>query len=211
MKEEILIEKALIVEREILFKDKKFQGFLPAKDYDFNSIILNNHKYHERGDALENNFALQQIIPYVWIVNSKEKKVFAYRRAKKKQNYNETRLMNKISCGVGGHIEKSKDFGNPIENGMMRELREEVIMGEYNIPKVVGYLNDDSNSVGKVHFGIVAILETEGEVKKGGKEMTEGRFYAISELEEIFSDSENKIESWTRISWPFIKDYLVKL
>lgn len=203
-----MVKEALVVKREILFKDKYFEGFMPEKEYDYTFLILNNFHYHQRGDELEHNEALQQIIPYVWIVNLKTKKIFAYRRANN-EKYAEKRLRNKWSCGVGGHIDK-EDVENPMINAMMRELREEVKMLNYPQPKIIGYLNDDKGDVEKVHFGVVAIAETEEEVKKGDEEMAEGGFYHINELERMMGDKEIDFEGWTRISWPFVKEYLQK-
>lgn len=203
-------KEALVVKRDILFNNRTFQGFLPFAEHDYISLILANLEYHLRGDKLENDANLQQIIPYVWIVNPISKKIFAYQRASGKQNYKEVRLMNKISCGIGGHIDR-EDSDNPIEKAMMRELMEEVVMKEYPQPKIVGFLNDDSDSVGRVHFGVVAIVETNEDVQKGDNEMESGRFYSIEELEALFSDSKNEVESWTKISWLFVKDYLLRL
>jgi len=205
-----MVEETLVVKRNILFKDKYFEGFLHVNEHDFIPTILKNFEYHLKGNELENKSALQQIIPYVWIVNPKEKKVFAYKRASEKQNYSETRLMNKWSCGIGGHIDRG-DSDDPVQNAMMRELMEEVSMVKYPKPKVVGYLNDDSDSVGKVHFGVVAIAETIEDVKKGDNEMVHGQFYSIKELEDILSNPENDVEKWTKFSWPFVKDYLNKI
>ncbi|MDO8508616.1 MAG: NUDIX domain-containing protein [Nanoarchaeota archaeon] len=202
-----MVKEALVVKKEILFQEKKFQGFLPFSEYDFGRIILENYEYQIRGDELENNENLKQVIPYVWLVNPKEKKIFAYKRASGKENYSEIRLMDKISCGVGGHIDR-EDSDNPIENAMIRELMEEVKMNTYPKPKIVGFLNDDSDSVGRVHLGIVALAETFEEVSKGDNEMVEGKFYSVGELEIIFSDSNYKVESWTLLSWPFVKEYL---
>jgi len=166
-----------------------------------------------RGDELEHNPSLQQIIPYVWIINPETKQVFAYRRAAD-EKYTEKRLRNKWSCGIGGHIDR-EDVQDPIIDAMMRELKEEVKiinpqtkMPEYPQPKIVGYLNDDANDVGKVHFGVVAIAETMHPVEKGDDEMAEGRMVSISELEKLFADPNNDIEEWTRLSWPFVKSYL---
>lgn len=200
-------KEALVVSRDVLFGKKYFEGFLPVLEYDYVSLILKYFKYHARGDELENDSLLQQIIPYVWIVHSTEKKVFAYRRASGKQHYQETRLMNKMSCGVGGHIDR-EDSDDPLEKAMMRELMEEVIMIHYPQPRIIGYLNDDSDAVGKVHFGVVAIAEVNGDVKKGDDEMVEGRFYSVGELDKLFSDPQIEVESWTRLSWPFVKKYL---
>src|SRR3989344_2953195 len=203
-------KEALIVKRDILFKEKQFQGFSKKEEYDFIPIILGNFEYYLRGDDLENNINLQQIIPYVWIVNLNEKKVFAYKRASGKQNYSEERLMNKISCGVGGHVDKEDliSKGGVIIKAMMRELMEEVKMKKYPKPKIIGFLNDDADSVGRVHFGIVAIAETKEAVNKRDSEMTHGQFYSVDELEKLFADPANEVENWTKMSWPFVKDYL---
>jgi len=201
-----MAKEALVVKREILFKDKSFEGFLALEEHDFTSDILKNFFYHERGDKLENDSSLKQIIPYVLIVNPETKKIFAYRRANN-QNYSEKRLRNKWSFGLGGHIER-QDNGNPIVSGMIRELHEEVKMKEYPEPKIVGYLNDDSGDVEKVHFGILALAETNQDVQKGDEEMAEGRFMSFKEMESLFADSKNEFDKWTRISWPYVKQYM---
>jgi|SRR3989344_8398342 len=204
-----MVKEALVVKREILFKNKEFQGFISSEENDFIKIILDNYFYHERGDVLEYNENLQQIIPYVWIINPTSKKILAYKRSSGK-NYKEKRLMDKWSCGVGGHIEK-EDSKNPIINAMIRELKEEVKMLDYPTPKIIGYLNDDSNSVGKVHFAVVALVETSEYVQKGDDEMSVCSFMSISELDNLFLNPNVEIESWTRLSWPFVKEYLRKL
>ncbi|MBI5803835.1 NUDIX domain-containing protein [Candidatus Pacearchaeota archaeon] len=200
-------KEALVVDRKKLFKDGDFHGFLPSTERNLIGLILKSHYYHARGNELENNQELQQIIPYVWIINPKEKKVLAYRRSST-QSYNEKRLRNKWSCGVGGHIDK-EDSSDPITNAMMRELKEEVLMSVYPKPKIIGYLNDDKDDVGKVHFGVVALAETEEKVEKGSDEMAECRFLSIKEIESLFSNPANEIESWTTLSWPFVKNYLI--
>lgn len=203
------LKEALVVKREALFQERSFQGFLPAYEYNFIDVILREHDYHPRGDLLEHNELLQQVIPYVWIVNPREKKVFAYRRAAN-ESYSEKRLRNKWSCGLGGHIER-EDSGSPIEAAMMRELMEEVKMALYPKPRIVGYVNDDCGDVEKVHFGVVAIAETTGDVQKGDEEMAEGRFFGIQELEALFAHPDNQVEAWTLLSWPYVKGYLLSL
>ncbi len=201
-------KEALVVERSILFKDKSFEGVLPIKEFDYFPIILGNYQYRARGDALEHDASLKQIIPYVWILNTQTKQLFAYRRANN-PNYTETRLRNKWSCGLGGHIEHIDD-ADPIHQGMMRELREEVKMRRYPKPEIVGYLNVDSGDVEKVHFGILAIAKTTEDVLKGDDEMAEGRLMSLDEIERMMGDPSNDIENWTRVSWPYIRELLTK-
>lgn len=206
-----MVKEALVVKRDTLFAGKYFEGFLPLNEHNFIPLILSNHFYHPRGDELENNESLQQIIPYVWIVNLETKQVFAYQRSAGK-NYSEKRLQNKISCGIGGHIENQTEgkVADPITHAMMRELKEEVSISEYPTPKIVGYINDDSDSVGRVHFGVVAIAETTLPVQKGDEEMKSGKFYTLDELEKTFKDPQNEVERWTTLSWPIIKAHLLK-
>lgn len=201
-----MVKEALVVKRDILFHSKYFEGFMDIAEFDYIPIILKNYSYHERGDRLENDFSLQQIIPYIIIINSKNKKLFAYRRAPDKR-YSEVRLRDKWSIGLGGHVER-QDGKNPLESGMMRELREEVSMNEYFKPKIIGFINDDKGDVEKVHFGVVALLDTTQDVKKGDDEMTEGRFYSLNEFEALISNPKNELEEWSRIALPFVRRQL---
>jgi len=199
----------LVVKRNVLFKEGEFNGFVNIRQRDFADLILNNFEYVDRTDELENDSSIQQIIPYVWLVNPVTKKVFLYKRS---SGGGEGRLHNKYSGGVGGHIDKDTEEGseNPVIDAMMRELKEEVVMENYPLPKFVGYINDDSDSVGGVHFGVVAIAETEEDVKPD-EHMTQGKFYSVDEVGEIFSSGENEVENWTRISWGFVRDYVNSL
>jgi predicted NUDIX family phosphoesterase/thymidylate synthase ThyX len=201
-----MVKEILVVERGLLFDDKHFQGFLPISERDFSATISKNYQYKERNDELEADSNFKQIIPYVWIVNPLTKQVFFYKRAVD-SGYTEQRLKDKWSGGVGGHIDKEKT-SDPIFVSMMRELKEEVKMDEYPVPKIIGFLNDDSNDVGKVHFGAIAIAETTRSVEKGSQEMAHGQFYSLEEIEKIFSDPNNIIEDWTKISWPPVKEHL---
>jgi len=202
-------DEILVVKRDILFNDGDFEGFIHATEKDYIRNILNNIDYKIRTFELENDRTWQQPIPYVWLINPKTKKVFLYKRSK---TGNEGRLYNKFSGGVGGHIDKKElveSKGDPITQAMMRELEEETIIVEYPLPKIVGYINYNSD-VEDVHFGIIAVGETSHEVKPA-EDMAEGRFYSVEETEDIFSNPSNEIERWTVASWPFIKDYLNKL
>jgi predicted NUDIX family phosphoesterase len=200
-------KEALVVPRDVLFKDKHFEGFLPFKEHNYIPKILEHYEYHPRGDELEHNATLQQIIPYVWLINTNTKKVFAYKRIPGKGDYVEKRLMNKFSCGLGGHIDK-EDSANPVTNAMMRELEEEIVMKAYPQPTVVGYVNLEYD-VHSVHFGIVAIAETHETDITCADGVKEGAWYTAEELEAAFNHPDNQVEEWTTTSWPFVKDYLL--
>src|SRR3990167_5565757 len=125
----------LVVKKEKLFEKKNFLGFLPLEEANFIDIINKNHEFKERNDDLENNPDYIQAVPYVWLINEREKKVFLYQRALSKGDYKEKRHLNKYSGGIGGHIDKdTDDVDDPISRAMMRELEEEVFMDNYPKP-----------------------------------------------------------------------------
>jgi predicted NUDIX family phosphoesterase len=196
----------LVVKRDTLLGGDNFEGFCGIESVNFLQRILDRYEYKSRNEDLENDENHQQIIPYVWIVNKAEKKVFFYVRS---VEGDEGRLHNRYSGGVGGHIDKKTEESeiDPVASAMMRELKEEVEMDEYPMPKYVGFINDDSDPVGRVHFGIVAIAQTDKEVKPA-EGMSSGRFYQVSEIDALISNPENKFDNWTKISWSFVKEYL---
>ncbi len=212
----------LVVPRETLFSGNRYfeKGFVSVNDYDFGKVISDNFRYLPRNDNLENNPDFKQIIPYVWIYNPEEKKFLIYRREKRPKNgeFVENRLHKKWSCGLGGHIDKGDDENNIVYHAMMRELKEEVLMEEYPSPKVIGYFNDDTKlkeagkiNVGDVHFGVLAIAETTHAVLRQKKdEVTEERFLSASELEDFIRAEGDGVETWTQVTWPAVRDYLLK-
>lgn len=196
----------LVVKREVLFKEKEFTGFLPLSAYDFLSVILHNIEYRERNEALEHDNAWQQPIPYVWLLKPSTKEVFLYKRA---ITGGEQRLHNRYSGGIGGHIDKDTEETsvNPIQDAMMRELREELTMNQYPVPMIIGFLKYHSG-VEDVHFGVVAVAETE-ETPLPADGMAEGRFHTVAEVEALLQDPSAQFDPWTKGSWDVIKARLV--
>tara|TARA_Y100000034_G_scaffold98134_1_gene120083 strand:- start:214 stop:831 length:618 start_codon:yes stop_codon:yes gene_type:complete len=198
-------KEILVVERELLFDGDYFEGFSEKGDYE--SRILNNFKYMRRGSA-ENDPRHKQPIGYALIVNPITKKVFAFKRTN--QN-TDGRMHNKWSWGVGGHIERiEEEEDNPVYAGLLRELREEVEMGgEITGIKVLGYINDDSDEVGQVHFGVLYLIETDSkEIKPKNHESIEGDLMEIRELNDICLNPELEVESWSNIALAPLKKYL---
>jgi predicted NUDIX family phosphoesterase len=198
----------MVVERSKLFENFSFQGFKSHQDSDYQSVILNHYQFMKRGIAEENpNY--KQPTGYVIIVNPELKKVFAYQRSAKG---NEKRLWGKWSWGLGGHIEKfDVHNGNPIHTSVLRELEEEIFLTGNFTPKILGYINDDSNKVGEVHFGILYVVETnKSEITQQNAEIKVGNFMDLQELEQI-CNSDAEVEPWSRIALAPLKEYFNKL
>src|SRR3989344_4593301 len=199
-------KQIMVVKKNVLLKNY-FEGFRQIDETNYEELILNNFEYMTRGIAEEDsNF--KQPIGYAIIINPKLKKVFAYQRSSKDENYKEKRLQGKYSWGVGGHIEKQDNLnGNPIHSSMLRELAEEVGLNGKNKLKVIGYINNDADMVGKVHFGILYLIETDAtEINPKDKEMENGSLKTIEELEKICSIYQ--VESWSKIALEILKEHM---
>jgi predicted NUDIX family phosphoesterase len=158
-------ERVLCFERKLLEQLGLFQGIsLDVRKYI--PVITDPSKliYRNRSEA-EQDKRYKQLIPYVLLVCNG--KILRYRRGKGGQ---ETRLHGLYSVGIGGHISDEDhglfSEGIGYEDGMRRELMEEVAVQEVNAP-AVGLINDDSTEVGFVHFGVVHILHVADESVAG--------------------------------------------
>lgn len=198
-------ELILVVKRKSLFLGDVFEGFM-RPSVDFLSRILDNFEYVKRGIA-EQDENFKQPIGYAVIFNPKSKKLFLYQRDSDKNNYFESRLYGKWSLGIGGHIDKSEENSeNPVLAGLLREVSEEVnISGEVK-PELLGYINDDSDDVGKVHFGVLYLIKVDSDdVSIAGKEHKRGKMMSFSEFENLLSDKSVVVEDWSKIAFNAIK------
>lgn len=167
---------------EIVFAlsvDDLFRGATKFNGASFysNPVILENiytkSKPMRRGDC-ENDPTMKHPVPYV-VLTSVHKNIFVTQRT---NNQTEARLWGKSSIGVGGHVGPIGSYGiaESIMMGMLRELDEELtgmnmlnfIAGFFK-PNLMGYVNDDTNDVGAVHFGLVYNIFVDEILAKGVK------------------------------------------
>ncbi len=191
--EKYLEEYVLVFPTQLLDQIGKFQGVSFELDK-YLDIILNpkNHTFLKRKDA-ETNPAYKQLIPYA-LLQFKDT-FFVYRRGKLLA---EKRLFGNYSLGIGGHISVTDPglFSTTYEDGLKREINEEVLIESHYTQRVVALLNDDSNDVGKVHFGIVHVLSLEKPlVKPREKSINETKFLNINTLKKDIETFEN----WSKI------------
>jgi len=105
---------------------------------------------------MEEDPSYKQLIPYC--IFSCDGKIFYYERG---SSGGEKRLESKRSIGIGGHIslEDEQSENSAYQEGMRREIDEEVYLDTTYDQKLVGLINDDETEVGKVHLGIVHQFE----------------------------------------------------
>ena len=153
MSESVMVVKNRLISPIITIKDNG--SLITGNDQIFNNII-ENYSFMPRNEA-EYNFEFKQVIPYVIIRNANE-----YLLLKRTSQQTEKRLHNKYSLGIGGHINPAPRIPekNLITNGLYKELDEEISLNDPGKLQFIGVINDDRNSVSKVHLGLLYLLET---------------------------------------------------
>ncbi|RKY84953.1 hypothetical protein DRQ11_10740 [candidate division KSB1 bacterium] len=193
-----LKQPIMVVKSDLLFANHHFEGFLPQHEYDYEKRILANYEYLPRGIA-EENPKYRQTIPYAIICNENQE-IFTYQRTSGDNAGIEERLHGKWSWGVGGHIDQQKKIeSNPIYATLLREIFEEIGVTKYRTIKILGYVNNESDSVGRVHFGIlyrVNVISPKLIIQK--REIDQGRFMSIQEIASINNDDNCIVEEWSQ-------------
>lgn len=167
-----------------------------------------NCRHVRRCDA-ESDESLKQLIPYVIFVS--DGSVFRYRRGKRG---GEDRLREKYSIGIGGHIAVddrllfSADHDRVgYADAMWREVLEEVTIDSPLKETCVGLINDDSNAVGQVHFGVVHMVSlSEPRMQKRESVITDCGFVDLASAR----GARHSYESWSELCLASLDGLLAK-
>jgi len=189
-------ENILVVPRHVFDRLGAFEGlsFEPQR-YMASFLDPACNRFLPRG-AAENDPTHKQLIPYLVIRHGD--RVLCYTRGK---SGGEARLHARMSIGIGGHINdgdtQAAHFdGRAYFRAVERELHEELeIPGGYR-QRIAALLNDDSNEVGRVHLGVVHLVEVDSPEIRPREEAISGlRFASAEEL----VPQRDRLESWSRI------------
>lgn len=194
---EMHTERVLVVPTPLLHQLGYFQGFTAEVDRYLEVLQDPRHaSYRPRGE-MEHDPSFKQLIPYVIFRHTDSSgrvSLFHYTRG---TGQGEARLHRKRSIGIGGHI-CVDDAGtpDPYSEGMRRELAEEVIIETRFREQCVGLINDDQTEVGKVHLGVVHLLDVERpQIRPREAEIVAAGFSPPEEL----ADSIGAFETWSQI------------
>lgn len=194
------LERVLVVPTELFHRLGHFQGFCGDVDRYLGELLRPEHtSYRPRGDV-EKDPGFKQLIPYVifrHVDAAGTPTLFQYTRGK---GQGEGRLHSKRSVGIGGHISSidavGNGGGNAYEEGMRRELEEEVAIDAPYTARCVGMINDDETDVGRVHLGVVYLFDVERPaVHPRESEIIECGFSPVAA---ILADMEG-FETWSQI------------
>lgn len=210
-------ELVFVVERQDVFGGHWPQSFLPLEPPDAAALLerfASCGRFVPRAEA-EHEPAWKQLIPYC--VLRRPGAVFCVER---RPAQGERRLHGKLSIGIGGHVNPvpgGPSGGSPgagpipaaaagiFELALRRELGEELHGVDGRTPPALfrGLCNDDGDTVGQVHAGLVYTIDwpaTDGDapeprVREISKMM--GGFRSLAELLPMWQDP-HRFESWSR-------------
>lgn len=197
-----LSEKVLVIQNTLLkthIQNKSGCLITEQKEQILDNILIN--KGFMARDEAEYNFNHKQVIPYV-VIRHKT----SYLLLKRLTGQTEKRLHNKYSLGIGGHInpDSSTNGDNIVIRGLFRELNEEVSVDDPAAPCFIGIINDESNSVSKVHLGLLYELEARSPLYRviETDKMT-GQWVSADELGKFY----DRLETWSQIAY---NQYIMK-
>ncbi|MGH9488561.1 MAG: hypothetical protein ACRD04_13350 [Terriglobales bacterium] len=190
-------ELVLAVPTAGLFAAGAFQGLQPGGAAWLDYIFQPRHSRFLTRAAAEQDPDWKQVIPYVILLCGDS--VFCYRRG---QQSSEARLRALHSIGLGGHIRAGDDslFAAPgwfaYQAGLQRELHEEVDLESLPVHLLpMGLINDDATPVGRVHIGLVHLVElTQPAVRAREKKIAAGHFAPLAQLR---GPQAPELESWS--------------
>lgn len=187
-------ESVWVVESAQLFNLLKFEAPFQLFPFPLMEKVFQKCFFKLR-DSVESDESIKQIIPYVVFIN-KANDVFLVKRTKKQS---EKRLHEKLSVGIGGHINPSDDAIQPTMtffNGLNREINEEMHIKNIQRLDYKGVIYDTENSVSRVHLGLLFLAQAESvEIKE--TENFSGRWISTNDLKNM--DISN-METWSQIA-----------
>ena len=162
--------------------------------------IIQNGLFLRRSE-LEEDDSFKQIIPYAIISNNES--FYLFRRTSRQT---EKRLHNKFSLGVGGHMNPNDSMETKeqyLVDELKRELIEEVkLLNGCLIEDIefIGFINDDTISVGSVHIGLLYNIHVSNkEVYINETDKMTADWIDKSKLAEFYEG----METWTKITFDF--------
>lgn len=190
-------EQILVIKRAQFDELGSFQGLCHEVDRYLPAFLLKENNFFVSRSSAEEDPSLKQLIPYAIFRHGG--KILHYTRG---AGGGEKRLVAKGSIGIGGHINDTDESlfsfdQSAYHNAVRREIREELHLVGGFTERAVALINDDSTEVGKVHLGIVHIVDLESsDVRAGEKAIAALGFATRAEL----LARRDSLETWSQIA-----------
>jgi predicted NUDIX family phosphoesterase len=186
-------EDVLCVPRATIFPDGAWHGLVTGDLARLLRTVRASSEYQPR-HLVENDPALQQIIPYCVVHHPHDDTYLITRRLRRSS---EKRLHHLYSIGIGGHVNPVDGVSSdPVEGGLRREWGEEIRCPSPATARLVAALNDDSSPVSRVHLGLVFLVEpTLGFVDVRETDKLEGESMTLLAMRRHYLS----MESWSQL------------
>ena len=200
---QVQTECVLVVPTELFRSLGYFQGFSDEIDRYLGELFSPEHTSYRPRHEVEEDPSFKQLIPYViFRYRDPQGRVFVFQYTRGK-GQGEGRLHSKRSIGIGGHISADDCTTGPkghataaYQEGMRRELAEEVAIDTPYAERCAGLINDDRSEVGRVHLGVVHLFDVERpDVRPLETDIVDAGFRPV---EEILADTSG-FETWSQI------------
>lgn len=190
-------EQVLVVPRVVLDGIGAFEGIRThGLDAALGALLEpSSHFFMDRA-AAEEDPSHKQLIPYC--VFRCGDRILHYTRGKAG---GESRLHAKISVGVGGHVnpvdmENGKTGPDAYHAAVTREIEEELDLPGKHEHRIIALLNDESNTVGQVHLGIVHLIDLPSEAVRSKEDaLTDLGFTSLADLDGPWFE---RLETWSQ-------------
>jgi len=193
------VEKVLVVPAKAVSEQLPEEGCFLLGEEQLRAI-LEGSLFIPRTNA-EGNPDFRQIIPYI-VVRDSCGRVLTVERL---LTQSETRLHNKFSIGIGGHI-------NPVDgapgidilgSAARRELAEELMIPEKTLLtplRYLGVINDLSTPVSRDHLGCLLVLDTDEPISIREQHKMKGTFLFLQDIMAM----NLALESWSKLVVPYL-------
>ena len=196
-------EMVLVIKETDVQKVLKDYGFLDVP-LDIIKDLTEKRGFFVRRGKAEKDKSIRQLIPYVVVQD--ERGLYLLVRRLKAQI--ESRLHGFYSIGIGGHVNDKDEGHSPwlkFLSGMEREVDEEISVENYNWPKYLGLIRENTTPVNRVHLGVVFIITAK---VNGVKEITKfsWEMLKLDGLREKYDE----MESWSKLAFDALEKRLKK-
>lgn len=191
-------ERVLVVPRSAVMADPGWHGLRTSGLAAIRAAIDDTGRFEPR-DAMEQDPSHKQVIPYLVLRDGAA--VFLMQRTR---GGADRRLHDRWTIGIGGHLNPGD---GDLVGGLRREWREELVAAFEPRFSLVGFLNDDTTDVGRVHLGAVFVADAGGRpVSVRETDKLHGRFADDATVRSVVDG----METWSQLLVPAILDRPVR-
>lgn len=186
-------EQVFVVPRAAVIDEAGWYGLRTDGLEAFVAALERDGRYEPR-DRMEVDPAFKQVIPYLVLRDGGR-----YFLMQRTTAGGDSRLHNRYSIGVGGHLNPG-DGG--LLGGLRREWQEELVADFVPSFRLVALLNDDTTEVGAVHLGAVYVADAAGRpVSIRETDKLSGSFVDKGAVEDVA----DLLETWSRLVFEFLE------